>query len=369
MASLQSFPLVLLALFVTLPSAWSAETTPDADKAWSSIQTATTVPQLPEEWQKDPPKDKSVVLDRVRAETERLLKVGEEARSFAAKYPEDPRRETARQIAGRALASAIRLGSPTARVQLAALDGERLSDPKLPQSERLDIRMRQVQSEAEAIMRKSPEEARDKFEQGSRTLIAEFPKEPAPWAMLMEVIDQGNDPKTRQKLKEIIASEAPAPVKDRAAGILRRYDALNRPFELKFTALDGRKVDLAAMRGKVVIIHFWATWCEPCVEDIEKMTKAYAGLQGLGVEVIGIDLDAKKENVEKFVKEQGVAWPQFWDEEGKNNRIVRQWGVTVFPAMWLIDKKGVLRDLTGETDLMKKLEGLLGEDPAEAEKK
>jgi peroxiredoxin len=378
MASLKSFLLLLLALVVTLTPAWSAD---EADKAWSSVLSASaqrnidgtqvdlTVPQLPEEWEKNPPKDKSVVLDRVRAETERLLAVAEQARSFAAKYPEDPRRPSARQIAARALASAERLGSPTARAQLAALDGERLSDPKLPPSERLEIRMRQVQSEAEAIMRKSPEEARDNFEQGARTLISEFPQEPAPWAMLMEVIDQGNDPATRQKLKEIIAGGAPTAIKERAAGVLRRYDALNKPFDLKFTALDGRQVDTAAMRGKVVIIHFWATWCEPCVEAIEKMTRAYAGLKELGVEMIGIDLDAKKENVEKFVKEKGVAWPQFWDAEGKNNRIVREWGVTIFPAMWLIDKNGVLRDLTGQTDLMKKIEGLLGETAARPEKK
>jgi thiol-disulfide isomerase/thioredoxin len=261
-----------------------------------------TVPQLPPEWEKTPPKDKSVVLDRVRAETERLLSIAEQARSFAAKYPEDPRRQAARQIAGRALASAERLGSPTARAQQAALDGERLSDPKIPQSERVEIRMRQVQSEAEELMRKSPEEARNNYEQGARTLIAEFPKDPGPWAMLMEVIDQGNDPATREKLKEIIANDqAPAPIKERAAGVLRRYDALNKPFDLKFTALDGRQVDLAAMRGKVVIIHFWATWCEPCVQDIERMTRAYAGLKELGVEIIGIDLDSNKANVEKFV--------------------------------------------------------------------
>jgi thiol-disulfide isomerase/thioredoxin len=309
------------------------------------------------------------VRDRLRAETERLLALAEKARTFAAKYPEDPRRQLARQVAARALESAVRLGSPTARAQLAAFDGERLSDPKLPVNERLEIRMRQVQSEAEAILQKSPDEARDKFEQGARTLIAEFPKEPAPWAMLMEVIDQGNDPATREKLKELIASEAPAPIKDRAAGVLRRYDALGRPLDLKFTALDGRKVDLAALRGKVVIIHFWATWCEPCVDAIEKMTRAYPGLKELGVEMIGINLDSDKKKVEQFVKEKGVAWPQFYEPAGKNNRVVRDWGVTVFPAVWLVDRDGVLRDLTGQTDLMKKVEGLLGEGPARAEKK
>lgn len=362
---MKRLPLLLFALLCTLVPGWSAEPepSPEADKSWKPIQNAVPVPQLPPEWEKTPPQDKTIVRDRLRAETERLLALGEQARSFAAKFPEDPRRQLARQLAAKALASAERLGSPTARAQLAALDGERLSDPNLPMKDRLEIRMRQVQSEAEAVAQKSPEEARNRFEQGTRTLIAEFPKEPMPYAMLLEVIDQGNDPVTRQKIKELIASQAPAPIKDRAAGVLRRYDALGLPLDLKFTALDGRNVDLADLRGKVVLIHFWATWCEPCVEAIDRMTKAYKGLQGLGVELVGINLDSDKTVVEKFLKEKGVEWPQFWEEAGKNNWVVRKWGVTIFPAVWLVDRKGVLRDLTGETALMQKIQGLLEEEP------
>ncbi|HEV7401343.1 MAG TPA: TlpA disulfide reductase family protein [Chthoniobacteraceae bacterium] len=366
----QKLPSLLFALLLTLAPAWSAEPagSPEADKAWKPIQSAVPVPQLPVEWEKTPPEDKTIVRDRLRAEIERLLAIGDQGRAFAAKFPKDPRRPMARQIAAQALTSAERLGSPTARAQLAALDGERLSDPNLPKSDRLAIRMRQVQSEAEMIARTSADEARDKFEQGARLLITEFPKEPAPWEMLLEVIDQGNEPVTRGKLNEIVASGAPAHVKERAAGILRRYDALGKPLDLKFSALDGRQVDLADLRGKVVVIHFWATWCEPCVEAIDKMRKAYAGLREVGVELIGINLDANKKKVEAFVKEKNIPWPQFWEPEGKDNRIVRQWGVTLFPAMWLVDRKGVLRDVTAEKDLMSKIEGLLGEDPGPEKK-
>lgn len=354
--------LPLFACALAFTGLFGAELPPDVESAWKHLKSANPLPHLPQEWEKNPPADQDLVRQTLRAETERLLTLADQARQFAAKYPDDPRRAGAVQIAAHALVSATRIGSPTARTQLAELDRERLADPMLPTSKRLEIRMRQLQSEAEALAQTSPADARDKYEDGARSLIAEFPKDPAPWAMLLEVVDQGNDDPTRAKLSQIVKSnDAPAPIKERAAAILHRYEALGKPLALNFTALDGRTVDLAALRGKVVVIHFWATWCTTCIDAIVTMTKAYGTLRELGVEMIGVTLDSEQAKVEQFVKEKGVAWPQFFEPSGKSNRIVRDWGVTVLPSMWLVDRNGVLRDLNAQVDLSKKIEKMLAE--------
>ena len=364
MVFFKSFSRLLLAGLVAAFTAMGADSAPDADAAWRDLKGAKPVPNLPPEWEKTPPTDQAVIRQTLRGESERLLTLAGQARQFATTYPADPHHGAALQIAAQALMSAQRIGSPTAAKLLAELDVDRLKDAQLPPAQRLEIRMRQVQAEAEALAPKSVTEARDKFEAGARALIKDFPDEPAPWAMLLECVDQGNDAASRGKLSEIAGGKAPAPIKERATGILHRYDSLGKPIEMKFFAIDGSAVDLASMRGKVVVVQFWATWCTTCVEAMEKIAQSYDSLQKIGVEVIGINLDPDKAKVLKLLKEKGVKWPQFWEEAGNGNRLVREWGIGKLPAMWLIDRNGVLRDLEAQDDLSKKIGAMLDEAPA-----
>lgn len=133
-------------------------------------------------------------------------------------------------------------------------------------------------------------------------------------------------PMFEQKLKSIAAT---AGLKD-------------KPLDLKFTAVDGREVDLAKMRGKVVLIDFWAVWCGPCVAEMPNVLKAYEKLHPKGFEIIGISLDQDKAKLEAFVKDNGMAWPQYFDGKGWKNDISSKFGINSIPAMWLVDKKGMV---------------------------
>ena len=115
-----------------------------------------------------------------------------------------------------------------------------------------------------------------------------------------------------------------------------------KPLELKFTAVDGREVDLSKMRGKVVLIDFWAVWCGPCVAELPNVLKVYEKLHPKGFEIVGISLDQDKAKLEAFVKEKGMAWPQYFDGKGWKNEISSQYGINSIPAMWLVDKKGMV---------------------------
>ena len=134
-----------------------------------------------------------------------------------------------------------------------------------------------------------------------------------------------------------------------------------QPLDLKFTALDGTEVDLAKMRGKVVLIDFWATWCGPCVQEVPNLVKAYENLHSKGFEIVGVSLDQDKAKLESFLKEKGMTWPQYFDGKGWQNEISSRFSIQSIPAMWLIDKKGMLVSTSARPNLAEQVEKLLAE--------
>ncbi len=74
-----------------------------------------------------------------------------------------------------------------------------------------------------------------------------------------------------------------------------------KPLDLKFTAVDGRKVDLSELRGKVVLIDFWATWCPPCRLIAPDILATYKKYHSQGLEVIGVSVDSDKGALLDFV--------------------------------------------------------------------
>src|SRR4029077_13775590 len=114
---------------------------------------------------------------------------------------------------------------------------------------------------------------------------------------------------------------APEAAKTQARGLLNRLDAIGKPVDIQYTAVDGRQVDLSKMKGKVVLIDFWATWCGPCVGEVPDVKAAYEKLHGKGFEIVGISLDSDKNALTDFIKDKGMTWPQYFDGLQWNNKI------------------------------------------------
>ena len=131
-------------------------------------------------------------------------------------------------------------------------------------------------------------------------------------------------------------------IKSKVESVRTTADLKSKPLDLKFTAVDGTEVDLAKMRGKVVLIDFWAVWCGPCVAELPNVIKAYEKLHPKGFEIVGISLDQDKAKLEAFTKDKGMKWVQYFDGKGWKNDISTRFGIHSIPAMWLIDKKGML---------------------------
>lgn len=112
--------------------------------------------------------------------------------------------------------------------------------------------------------------------------------------------------------------------------------------DIRFTAVDGRVVDLASLRGKVVLIDFWATWCGPCMGEIPNVVNTYNKYHDQGFEIVGISFDTNAAALQQVTHAKNMPWPQYFDGKGWQNAFGVKYGIRSIPTMWLIDQQGRL---------------------------
>ncbi len=129
-----------------------------------------------------------------------------------------------------------------------------------------------------------------------------------------------------------------------------------------FVTLDGTRYELAKLKGKVVLLDFWATWCGPCVADLPHLKKMYDQVgSNERFLMIGISLDWDKKLLEKFLDKQKILWPQVFDSENKKGTVADLYEVMGIPALFLIGPDGKIdaidpraQDIPGRIEVLLK---------------
>jgi peroxiredoxin len=154
-----------------------------------------------------------------------------------------------------------------------------------------------------------------------------------------------------------------------ADGLLKKYpkdksvmmfrDAVNKMLgttigskapEIVLPSPDGKEIALSSLRGKVVLIDFWASWCGPCRKEMPNVVRAYAKYKSKGFEIYGVSLDKEKGNWVEAIKEEGITWPQVSDLLYWQSSVISLYAIEGIPYTVLLDREGTIiaKNLRGE---------------------
>ena len=106
------------------------------------------------------------------------------------------------------------------------------------------------------------------------------------------------------------------------------------------TSRAGKPVSLADLKGQVVMINFWASWCGPCRQEFPALDEMYKKYKPMGFEMVGINVESEKSDAEKFLGATPVSFPILFDPD---NKVSGTYGVSAMPTTFLVDRQGRLR--------------------------
>ena len=130
--------------------------------------------------------------------------------------------------------------------------------------------------------------------------------------------------------------------------------------EVALPSLSGDTLLLSSLKGKVVLLDFWASWCGPCRSSNRELTKLYPKYKNKGFEILGVSLDDEQAKWKTAIVKDKITWLQVNDPGGWDAKTAMRWNISAIPTSFLIDKEGklVAMDLAGK-ELEKALKYLI----------
>lgn len=278
--------------------------------------------------------------------------------NFLCQFPDDPH----------AMESAIRLASAQGR--LASLQADKAGVRKAV------LKLRELEKSipdrslgAEAMFRRitlewqdlgdGPQQKRENAMALAGQFYREYPQDRRAARLLAEAAALCNyHPIDKKRLIDQAMSVCnEEPLMQRLKDDKLQLQQLGRPVDLRFTATDGTKVDLAEERGKVTAVVFWSAESAPSLVWMGYFAK-YAGSVP-SLRVVTVSLDRSKPDLETAMHSLHLLWPTAFDGQGWQNAIARRFGINTLPTLWLLDRKGNLAFLNARDNYQLKINELL----------
>ena len=182
-----------------------------------------------------------------------------------------------------------------------------------------------------------------------KQFVEDFPQSPLSadaWNQLALQKEFENDPQAATTIYNQIVSKFPnSSQAEIAAGAIRRIESIGKRIDLRGTTIAGGEFQLSKLRGKVVVLHYWATWCSPCLQDIKALKQIQASYRNSNLEIVGINVDVDADKTQQYLRQNQIPWTQLFELGGlEGSGLAKALGIQTLPAMLLIDQDGRVLD-------------------------
>jgi thiol-disulfide isomerase/thioredoxin len=126
---------------------------------------------------------------------------------------------------------------------------------------------------------------------------------------------------------------------DGSSQVIKAADRRQAP-QVRGATLDGKQFDLAGLKGKVVVVNFWASWCAPCRAEAPTLEKVYEENKASGVQFVGVDIKDGKDNAQAFLRTFKITYPSLYDQAGQIALAFRDIPPNAVPSTLVIDRQG-----------------------------
>ena len=208
-----------------------------------------------------------------------------------------------------------------------------------------------------------PERTRDSIVQAAQNFTAKYPGDRRGPRLLVEAATVCDDVPNQKRdlLEEALRLTDEEPLKRRISDDLRRVDLLGKAFELKMSSSAGGQIDLAALRGNVVVLIFWSSDSPHSLLWLRDFRSSWETLPKDRLRVVTVSLDQNRTAFNNRFRELHADWPTHFDGLGWRGAIPRSLGINALPTVWMIDKRGILRSINARANYETWIRQLLSE--------
>lgn len=331
-----------------------------ADQTWLELKQASETP--PEPLRQNP--DRMLTADEINRYhctlASRAGEMADQAKQFFIRYPEHPQAGAARTLYLNLLHTSVACNVTNRIAELKAVTAQLQQDPKLDESARFELSLRLLHSTVSGREHEGNDAMRAELEQDARQLARDYPGHPDGVNYLLNLARAAAPEKAAALARELFGLTSDAKIRTECQGLTNRLAAWGQVLELKLPSADGKVLDLQQMRGKVVCLFLWSSESRFAQKAMWAVNGLYHTYHAQGLEIWGLNFDSQPAAAGSLLKDYQIEWPQYYDFPD-GGVVQKRFGLYSLPTVWLVDKKGVLRELKAEREPAPLIKQLLAE--------